>query len=105
MQAKLYSWDELEADNPIQLLFRKRITGEKMMLAKVTLEKGCRVATHRHENEQFACVISGRALFGIGEEGSADFRKVEVKAGEVLHLPSNVYHSVDALEEPTSSTC
>jgi quercetin dioxygenase-like cupin family protein len=99
MQAKLYCWDELEGDNPIRLLHRKRISGEKMMLAMVTLDKGCRVETHRHDNEQFACVMSGRAMFGIGEKGSPDFREVEVKAGEVLHLPSNVHHSVDAPEE------
>ena len=99
MEPKLYCWDEVEGDNPIQLLHRKRITGDRIMLAKVTLEKGCRVETHRHENEQFACVMSGRAVFGIGEEESPDFRTVEVTGGEVLHLPSNVFHSVDALEE------
>ena len=94
-----YRWDDLEIDRPIALLTRKRIIGEQMMISQVHLEKGFAVASHAHENEQFACVVSGRIRFGIGDENSSDYEQVELVAGEVLHLPSNVIHSAEAVED------
>ncbi|MEA2554578.1 MAG: hypothetical protein QOJ65_2754 [Fimbriimonadaceae bacterium] len=75
------------------------ITGEKMMVARVHLEKGCHVATHFHESEQIAIVVSGRVRWGLGGEGTPERREVEMRGGEVMLLPSNVPHSVDALED------
>jgi quercetin dioxygenase-like cupin family protein len=97
--AARYRWTELPADCPMALLDRRRIVGERAMLSHVRLQKGCDVPTHAHENEQFACVLSGRARFGLGAEGSPDRREVVVEAGEVLHLPGGVPHSAFALEE------
>ena len=94
-----YRWDDLEIDRPMALLTRKRIIGEQMMISQVHLEKGFAVASHAHENEQFACVVSGRIRFGIGDENSSDYEQVELGAGEVLHLPSNVIHSAEAVED------
>ena len=99
MDATACSWDKAQFDQPIDLLDRRRIYGERMMLANVTLHKGCRVASHFHESEQLACVMSGRVRWGIGAEGSADYREFEMGGGEVMVLPSNVPHSVLALEE------
>jgi quercetin dioxygenase-like cupin family protein len=76
---------------------RRRVIGEKMMISEVRLEKGFRVSSHAHENEQFSIVLSGELRFGVGHEGRSDWREVHVRAGEVLHLPSNVPHSAEAL--------
>jgi quercetin dioxygenase-like cupin family protein len=46
-----------------------------------------------------SCIISGRLRFGLGAEGSPERREVTLGPGEVIHLPSNVPHSADALEE------
>lgn len=81
------------------LLSRRRVIGEKAMISEVRLEKGCRVPTHAHENEQFTCIVAGKLRFGIGAEGAADRYEVDVSAGEVIHLPANVPHSADALED------
>jgi len=81
------------------LLERQRIIGEKMMLSRVFLRKGCDVPTHSHENEQFACVMSGKVLFGLGDVGSETRREVTLGTGEVMHLPANVPHSALALED------
>jgi quercetin dioxygenase-like cupin family protein len=97
--AARYRWADLKTDRPMQLLERRRIIGEQAMLSQVRLEKGCYVPTHAHANEQFACILSGRLKFGLGPEGSAERREVVVAAGEVLHLPSNVPHSAEALED------
>lgn len=72
-----------------------------MMIAQVTLYKGCVVKTHHHENEQFAWIVNGKVIFGIGAEGSPDRRQVEVSSGQIIHLPSNVPHSVDEVIEDT----
>ena len=60
---------------------------------------GCDVPTHAHENEQFACVISGRLRFGIGAEGSPERRTVVVGPGEAILLPANIPHSAYAEED------
>lgn len=95
----VYQWDALPKDHPMEKIARQRIIGEKMMISKVVLDCGCIVPTHRHENEQFACIMSGALRFGLGAEGSAERREIIVKAGEVLHLPSNLPHSAEAIED------
>ena len=70
-----------------------------MLWAHVELAKGCEVATHFHENEQIAYVISGRVLWRLGEVGSADYTEQESVGGTVVHLPSNFPHGVLALED------
>ena len=97
--APVYSWDSLPIDRPMNLLERKRIIGEQMMISRVLLKKGCYVPTHAHANEQFACIMSGELRFGIGAEGAPDRYEVNVKAGEVIHLPSNVPHSAEAVSD------
>lgn len=97
--ARIYRWADLPVDHPMPALERRRIMGDRMMLSEILLHAGCRVPTHQHENEQFACVIRGTMRFGIGAEGSANRREVTVTAGGVFHVPSNVPHSAEALEE------
>lgn len=80
-------------------LARRRIIGENVMLSQVLLRSGCHVPTHAHENEQFAFVVSGALRFGLGAEGTKDRRDLIVRGGEVLHLPPNLPHSADALED------
>lgn len=98
-KAAVYRWDALATDTPMALLERRRVIGRQAMISHVQLKKGCAVPTHQHPNEQFTCVISGRLRFGLGEPGHIDHREVTLTAGEVLHLPANVPHSADALED------
>ncbi len=95
-RASVSRWADLEVEHPMELIDRRRIVGERMMLAHVTLHEGFMVPSHQHENEQFAVVLSGRMRFVVG---SGDESEVLVLgAGEVLHLPSNVPHAAEALE-------
>ena len=95
-QATWYRWDDLpkEAVNPS--LSRRLITGDRVMLAHVYLKKGCIVPKHAHENEQFTYILDGALRFLLGEDGR---QEVVVRAGEVLHVPSNVPHEAHALED------
>ena len=89
-------WDELPEERLNDLLSRRLITGDRMMLAHVYLKKGCVVPKHHHENEQFTYVLRGALKFYVGDDGA---HEVTVRAGEVLHLPSNVPHEAHALED------
>lgn len=97
-KAVCYKWADLPKDRPMDLLERRRIIGQQAMLSEVLLKPGCAVPTHAHENEQFVHVIRGRIRFGIGDEGGPD-REIVLQGGEVLHLPANVPHSAEAIEE------
>ena len=92
-------WSEIEHEKVTDDISRRLFTGERMMLAHVYLEKGAIVPTHSHENEQLTWIIEGALRFWIGEEGSDDVRELVVSAGEVLHIPSNVPHKAEALED------
>jgi quercetin dioxygenase-like cupin family protein len=92
---------DLPQDHPMPLIDRRRIIGSHMMMSEVRLHKGFTVSTHHHANEQFAWVISGRVRFGIGAQDSPERQEVTLTAGEVLHLPPNVPHSAEALEDST----
>ena len=67
------------------------------MLSRVELAAGCAVESHRHENEQFACVLSGRVRFVVGEGASE--QELVLEGGEVLHLPGMVPHAAYGVED------
>lgn len=96
--AIVHEWDRVDSDRPMPLVVRKRIIGAQAMISYVTLEAGLVVPTHQHVNEQFVCMLSGRARFGIGEKDEPEHQEVVVKGGQVLQLPSNVPHSCEVLE-------
>ena len=90
------SWASLPKEQLRPGLSRNWVNGEKGMLAHVYFDKGIVVPKHSHENEQFAYVLEGALLFRIGDDQS---EVVVVRAGEVLHVPSDVPHSAEALED------
>jgi quercetin dioxygenase-like cupin family protein len=63
------------------------------MVAQVFIAKGAVVPTHQHESEQLTYIMEGALEFDL--EG----RRVVVRKGEVLHIPSNVTHRAVALED------
>ncbi len=81
------------------LLERRRIIGQRVMLSHVTLMKGCVVPRHAHDNEQFACVLSGRVRFDVGDGEGPSRQEFVLRGGEVLHFPPNVPHAAEALED------
>ncbi len=96
--ARVENWANLPADTPMPKITRHRIIGDHMMVSHVVLEQGFTLASHHHPNEQLVVVVSGLARFTLGEEGSKDFRTVDVGGGDVVVLPPHVPHSCIALE-------
>jgi len=91
-----YRWDEMPKEKVSAMLDRRLITRDRMMLARVYLKKGCIVPRHQHENEQLTYILEGALRFWIGED---EKEERVIRAGEVLHIPSNVWHKAEALED------
>jgi quercetin dioxygenase-like cupin family protein len=91
-----HRWNDMPKEQVTGSLSRRLICGDRMMLAHVYLKKGCVVPRHQHENEQLTYVLEGALHFWIGEDESEE---VIVRAGEVLVLPSMVWHKAQALED------
>lgn len=68
------------------------------MVGSITLEPGCRVASHCHPSEQISYMVSGRGVWTIGEPGTPECRQVPQAPGEVLVIPSGVYHGFEVDE-------
>ena len=92
----LYRWDDMPKERVAEKFERRLVTGERVMLAHVYLKRGFVVPRHQHDNEQLTYILEGALRFWIGEDES---QKLVVRAGEVLHLPSWVWHKAEALED------
>ena len=95
-ECTFYRWDSMRKERVSDMLERRLITGDRMMLAHVYLKKGCIVPKHSHDNEQLTYILEGALKFWVGEDGS---QEITVRAGEVLLIPSNVPHKAEALED------
>jgi quercetin dioxygenase-like cupin family protein len=91
-----FRWDDMPRETLNAGLGRRLITGDQVMLAHVYFTAGTEVPTHRHHNEQITYILEGALKFWIGEDGK---QEITVAAGEVLHIPPNVPHMAEALEE------
>ncbi|MCS6783889.1 MAG: cupin domain-containing protein [Candidatus Caldarchaeum sp.] len=75
--------------------FRRRIvTGEKLMVAQLSISKGGKVAMHKHVHEQFTVVLEGSIKF-VFETGL----EFVAQKGEIVVIPSNVGHAAEAIED------
>lgn len=95
-QVRLFRWTDMPKERVTDTISRRLVTGERMMLAHVYLDKGAIVPKHSHENEQITYILEGALRFWIGEDQQEE---IVVGVGEVLHIPSNVPHKAEALED------
>lgn len=96
MNATWYRWDDMPKEQVSDMIERRMITGDRLMVAHIYLRKGCIVPKHSHDNEQVTYILSGALRFWLGDKGDEE---LVVKAGEVLHIPSNLPHRAEALED------
>ncbi len=88
-------WDDIEQEIVTDKITRKLVTGQTMMIAQVLLQEGAIVPMHSHHNEQITQVLEGALRFWLHSE---DSEPIDVRAGEVLHIPAHVPHKAEALE-------
>ena len=86
-------WDAVPREQVSDLIGRRMIYGEKVMLVRWEFAKGCYVASHRHPNEQVAVVESGNLRMVIdGEEAT-------LGAGDIRVIPPDTAHDAEAIED------
>jgi quercetin dioxygenase-like cupin family protein len=92
-----YNWATIPQEELTPKAVRQVVHTERMTIARLLLRQGAVVAMHHHENEQVTMLKSGvlRFIFGGSEAG----REVIVREGDVLQIPPNLPHMVEALED------
>jgi quercetin dioxygenase-like cupin family protein len=90
---KLLDWKRLQEEQLNPLLARKVIHADTMTIARLSLRKYAVVPEHSHVNEQITMLEKGSLKFRI------DGVEQVLHAGEMLQIPPNAAHSVEALED------
>ncbi len=93
------NWDQMEKEALSDVIERKMIWGDRLMLSHIILKKGSVVPLHKHENEQFSYILKGSMRFWLEREGGDE---IEVHEGDVLQIPANVPHGAITLEDTLS---
>lgn len=89
----IYRWSEIEREPMTAGIIRQVIHSERITVARISLPKGAVVPRHHHENEQVTLLQEGRLRFVFPEGDKL------LSAGEVMQIPPNVPHEVEALED------
>ena len=92
-----YNWSAVAEEKMNPLMTRQVIHTPQMTIAQIWLAKGGVVPAHSHVNQQVSMVNSGWLVFEM--EG----KRIELKTGDVLVIPPEVPHRVEALEESTAT--
>src|SRR5947207_1551262 len=91
--AQLYKWNDVKLETVRDGISRRFIAGDRGMVAQITLTRGAIVPEHSHESEQLTYVLTGALKFTLAG------RDITVHAGELLHIPSWMPHSAEAVED------
>lgn len=89
-------WSDVREDDMRMGIKRRFVHSDDAMVAQITLPKGAIVPAHRHENEQFTYVLTGKLAFKFHDEQDEE---IVVGPGEIIIIPSNVLHSAVAVED------
>ncbi|MCL4848452.1 MAG: cupin domain-containing protein [Acidobacteria bacterium] len=90
---RLHRWDEIAPERITEMVSRKVVSGERVMVSQAYLKRGALVPQHRHASEQLIYVLEGALRVMVeGEE-------TVVRSGEVLWVPADATHQAEALED------
>jgi len=90
---KAVSWAEIP-DEQVRPGVRRRAIGTRdVLLVMNECQPGMEVRPHSHDFDQFALIVSGEAIYHVGEDHN------EVGPGSVVLVPAGVEHYI----EPTGS--
>jgi quercetin dioxygenase-like cupin family protein len=86
-------WQEVPTENMNPLFDRQYVVGHQVMVARISMKRGCIVPLHSHPHEQISHVLSGVLRFTV------DGKEITLGAGELLLIPPHVPHAAEALED------
>jgi quercetin dioxygenase-like cupin family protein len=92
-----YNWTGISEERMNPLLSRQVIHTGQMTIARLWLGKGAVVPLHDHINQQITMLNSGALEFEM------DGERFVLKPGDVLVIPPNMPHRVEALEDSTAT--
>lgn len=90
-----YNWSAISEEKLNPLLSRRMVHTKQITVARLWLGKGAIVPLHSHVNEQVTMLKTGALQFEMGGEHFV------LGPGDVLVIPPNVPHRVEALEDST----
>jgi len=90
---RVHRWDEIALEKITEMISQKIVTGERQMLAQIYLKRGALVPMHSHESEQMTYILQGALRVVV------DGEEMTVREGEVLHIPTQIPHQAEALED------
>ena len=94
--ATYFRWTDIPEEQVKADLTRRLISGDRVMIASVELQRGCIVPKHAHVHEQISYVLDGHLRLTVGDDGGVSY---DVRAGDVVLLPSNVPHAAEAMAD------
>jgi quercetin dioxygenase-like cupin family protein len=86
-------WSAIPVESVAEGITRQMVTGDRLMVCRLTLAARTVTAIHSHVHEQITLVERGRVDFFV--EG----QRRTATAGEVLLFPSGIQHGATMLEE------
>lgn len=90
------NWDAVAKEQLGESIVRQIVHGDELMMVKLTMKAGAVVKHHSHPNEQMTYILRGRIRFTHGWDME---QSTVLCAGDVLHLPANVPHAAECLED------
>ena len=87
------AWDDLALEKITALISRKRVRGDRQMLAQVYLKRGALVPLHAHDGERMIYVLDGMLKLRVAGED------VLVRDGGVVRIPGRAAHQIEALAD------
>jgi quercetin dioxygenase-like cupin family protein len=91
--SQITNWDEFPAYEYVPNVFRQAVSGQKVMMTRITYKGQVTIPAHQHEAEQVMLVVQGRLWARVGDE------EQEVGPGALLIVNSNVIHAFRKLSE------
>lgn len=79
--------------------YGRLVTGQQVELGVLTYKAGQGAKMHAHPQEQIMLVMKGRMRMRLGDEVA------ELGPGDVAHMPPNVPHNVEILEDSEVISC
>jgi quercetin dioxygenase-like cupin family protein len=86
-------WNDVPEERMNNRITRRVIHTANMTIARIRMDQGAIVPLHHHSNEQITMLESGRLVFRMAGE------EVILNAGQMLQIPPDVPHEVEALED------
>ncbi|MDQ4121720.1 MAG: cupin domain-containing protein [Acidobacteriota bacterium] len=91
--ALVTDWSKIPVEKTAEGIERQMVVGQNIMVCRFRFAPFVVTAEHSHPHEQITLVMQGKVKFII----SGDERIV--RAGDVLHFPSNNRHGATMLDE------